>query len=464
MVSCGGYKTVKPIKTPVPPRPAGQENALLLRRPPLDTVRVAFVGLGQHGRHAVKHWANIPGTKIVALCDMRDKYMASLQEDLAKAGRPRAEEFIGDPDAWKTLCERDDINLIYIATGWTDHAPMAKYVLEHGKNAAVELPSAMTLDECWDLVNTVERTRMHCFMLENCCYDFFESTALNMAQQGVFGEVIHAEGSYFHYLSPEHYTTYYKNWRLEYNKDFAGDIYPTHGFGPICDVLNIHRGDRLKTLVAMDTKSWRGPEYWKYATGEDISEEEFKNGDVTSSMMTTENGKTILLRHNCFEPRPYMRSFQLTGTEGYAGYGAKYPDPVFRLDIGDKFSEEAWLKDNVSDDVELAHISSHNPLSPEITNALMDHYMDPVTREIKEKAKQMGGHGGMDHIMHYRLVYCLRNGLPLDIDIYDLAEWCCITELSRISIEHGNAPVEIPDFTRGDWKKVQGYHRYYAGE
>ncbi len=437
-----------PIKVEVPPRPAGQEDVIQLTAPKLDTVRVGFIGLGMRGPGAVERFAYIPGTKIVALCDLLPERVEKSQEILKKAGLPEAVSYSGTEDAWKQLCERDDIDLVYIATDWKHHAEMGVYAMEHGKHVAIEVPAAMTLDEIWKLIDTSERTRKHCMQLENCVYDFFELTTLNMAQQGVFGDILHVEGSYIHNLE-DFWPYYWNNWRMDYNRQFRGDVYATHGMGPACQLLNIHRGDRMKTLVSMDTKAVNGPAYIKKRTGEEVND--FQNGDQTTTIIRTENGRTMLIQHNVMTPRPYSRMYQVVGTDGYA---SKYPIEEYCLRPSQVKSEDVPDHEN---------LNAHGSVPSEVKEALMDKYKSPILdKELEETAKKVGGHGGMDYIMDYRLVYCLRNGLPLDMDVYDLAEWCCLAELTRLSIENGSAPVEVPDFTRGGWNKVQGFQHAFA--
>lgn len=435
------------IKTVVPERPAGQMDVLQLTAPKLDTVRVGFIGLGMRGPGAVSRFTHIPGTKVVALCDLRPECVAESQKILENAGLPKAAEYTEGEDAWKLLCERDDIDLVYIATDWKHHAKMGIYAMEHGKHVAIEVPSAMTLDEIWSLINTSEKTRKHCMQLENCVYDFFELTTLNMAQQGVFGEVLHVEGAYIHNLE-EFWPYYWNNWRLDYNKEFRGDVYATHGMGPACQLLDIHRGDRMKTLVAMDTKAVTGPKLTRELRGEDAPD--FQNGDHTMTFIQTEKGKTIHIQHDVMNPRPYSRMYQLTGTDGYA---SKYPIEEYCLRPGQV---------DVKDVPDHENLNMHASVPENVKMALMEKYKHPIHRELEETAKKVGGHGGMDYIMDYRLVYCLRSGLPLDMDVYDLAEWCCMAELTRLSIENGNAPVEVPDFTRGGWNKVKGFRHAFA--
>ena len=419
------------IRTKVPSRPAGQEDAVGLRLPPMDTVRVGFIGVGMRGSDAVRRFCYLPKTRIAAICDVLPENVEKCQGFLRRAGRPDAAAYSGSEQIWKELCERTDINLVYICTDWKNHAPMALYAMEHGKNVAIEVPAATSLKEIWALIDMAESRRLHCMMLENCTYDFFELTTLNMAQQGLFGEIIHGEGSYHHTLD-EFWDRYWNSWRLDFNAGHNGDLYPTHGLGPVCQVMNIHRGDRFKTLSAMETRSVVGKRLWK-ERGHDP--EEFRSGDETMTMISTENGNTILVEHDVMTPRPYDRMYQIVGSKGFA---AKYPRQTFCLD-------------------------SHKRVPPEEMDELMEKYRSPIlTEDLEESAKAVGGHGGMDFIMDYRLVYCLTNGLPLDMDVYDLAEWCCLSELGSISIAHGGAPVEVPDFTRGAWNKVDGFSYAFA--
>ena len=428
----------------VPERSAGQQDMVAFAAEPIECVRVGFIGLGMRGPGAVRRWCQIEGTEIVALCDINPEGIAKSQQYIAAAGRKPAAEYSGSEDAWRQLCERDDIDIVYIMTDWKNHAQMALYAMECGKHAAIEVPAAMTLDEIWALIDTSERTRKHCIQLENCVYDRFEITALNMAQQGLFGEILHTEGAYIHCLA-EYWDKYYNNWRLEYNRTHLGDVYPTHGIGPICQVLNIHRGDRMKTLVAMSTKSVSGDKYWKKMFGSSCGD--FANGDQTTTLISTEKGKVIQLHHNVMTPRPYSRDYALVGTTGYA---TKYPTPGF------------LLGEQTVGDVDIENLNSHRMVSEADFKRLMEQYKHPVTAHTEIMAAKVGGHGGMDYVMDYRLVYCLRNGLPLDMDVYDLAEWCCPIELSAISIAHGSAPVAVPDFTRGAWNRIDGYRHAWA--
>lgn len=448
LCNCAGPKQeTGMIRTDVPERPAGQTDLVGFRCDPIETVRVGFIGLGMRGPDAVERFTYIPGVEIKALCDLYQDRVESSQEILEKAGLPEAAEYSGE-EGWKQVCERDDIDLIYVATPWLLHTPIAVYAMEHGKHVAIEVPAAMNLDECWQLVNTAEKTRRHCMMLENCVYDFFELTTLNMAQHGLFGEILHVEGSYIHNLE-EFWGAYQGNWRLDFNEKFRGDVYATHGLGPACQLLDIHRGNRMTYLVAMDSKAATGPGLVEKYSGHKNTD--FQNGDHTMTMIQTANGQTIHIQHDVMNPRPYSRMYQLTGTEGFAN---KYPVSGYTFRSAGKIE---GIPDH-------ENLSMHSFVPADVKEALMEEYKHPIHKELEEIAKKVGGHGGMDFIMDWRLVYCLHNGLPLDQDVYDAAEWSCMGALTRLSLENNSMPVEVPDFTRGAWKKLDGYHHFMVGE
>lgn len=437
-----------------PERPAGQKSVVGLTLPKMEVVRVGFVGLGMRGPGAVERFTHIPGVQIVALCDYEQKRAEDCQNYLQKASMPKAAIYSGEK-GYEELCKRDDIDLVYIATDWMHHSPVALCAMESGKNVAIEVPSAMNLKECWDLINTSEKTQKHCMILENCCYDWFEMNTLNMAQQGVFGEVIRAQGAYIHDLSP-FWKHYWKNgeddklgWRLDYNMRHRGDVYATHGLGPVAQALNIHRGDRMETLVAMDTKSVVGKSLVEAAT--DSTCNNFRNGDHTTTLIRTANGKVIEIQHNVMTPQPYNRLYQLTGTKGFAN---KYPTSGYA--VGADQLSAAGVQPQVD------NLSSHSFLPETEKNALIEKFQHPILKKYGEMAKEVGGHGGMDFIMDSRMVYCLQNGLPLDMDVYDLAEWCCLAELGELSMDNNCASVSFPDFTRGEWNTVKGYKHAYA--
>lgn len=429
------------IATSAPERLAGQTDVLSLTCDPIPTVRVAFIGLGMRGPGAVSRMTHIPGVEIVALCDVEQKNTIRTNEMLEKRGFPKAQEFYGDTEVWRKVTALPNVDLIYIATDWKSHATIGIQAMNDGKHVAIEVPAAMTMDEIWGLIDTSERTRKHCMQLENCVYDFFELTTLNMVQQGLLGEVIHGEGAYIHALQP-FWDQYWNNWRMDYNRHHRGDVYPTHGIGPVCQAMNIHRGDKMNFLVSVDTKAIGNPAFIKEKTGEEVTD--FRNGDHTNTLIRTEKGKSILIEHNVTSPRPYSRMYQLTGTKGFAN---KYPVSGYALEAGNIDPEIAADHEN---------LDAHKFVPEALKQTLMTKYKHPIVIDIEEKAKQVGGHGGMDFVMDYRLIYCLQKGLPLDMDVYDLAEWCCLIPLTEISLDNNSAPVEIPDFTRGAWNKLKG--------
>lgn len=437
-----------------PERPTDQQHVLGLTAPKMETVRVAFVGLGMRGPWAVWRFCNIPGVEVVALCDYEEDRAEASQKYLRDASLIPADIYSGEK-GYETLCQRPDIDLVYIATDWNHHFPVAKYAMKHGKHVAIEVPSAMNLEQCWSLIDLSEQTRLHCFILENCCYDYYEMNALAMAKDGVFGEIIRAEGAYIHELSafwksywqdPNDNDTDNLHWRMKYNMENRGDVYATHGLGPVAQCMDIHRGDRFTTLVAMDTESFVGKQYVENLTGKEPKE--FRNGDHTTTLMRTARGKVVEIQHNVMTPQPYNRLFKLTGTKGYA---TKYPTPEYALS-GDVMKDTAPNMDD---------INAHSFLNDAQKEALEKKYYHPILTKFGEKGRAMG-HGGMDYIMDARLVYCLQNGLPLDMDVYDLAEWCCLSELGALSVDNNCAAVTFPDFTRGHWDEMKGYKHAYA--
>ncbi len=428
---------------PTPERPAGQEDVIELKCEPIETVRMAIIGLGMRGSGAVRRYTFLEGVEIKALCDLEPYNTDRAQKILTDKGFPEADLYNG-PEDYKAICERDDIDLIYICTNWGLHTPIALYAMEHGKHVATEVPAAITIEECWQLVNTAEKTQRHCMQLENCNYDFFEMATLNMAQQGLFGEVLHGEGAYIHdlrFLNFAEYepgkSAYQGMWRLKQNETRNGNLYPTHGFGPICHIMNIHRGDRMSHIVSMSTKQAGMNPYAaeKFGADSDFATREYKRGDMNTSLVRTENGKTIMIQHDVTSPRPYSRIHLVSGTKGFA---------------------RKWPKRGLAFEP-----NAHEFLPEEEMEAMLDKYEHPITKEVGEKAREVGGHGGMDFIMDYRLIYCLHNGLPLDQDVYDAAEWSAISQLSEKSVELGSMPIQVPDFTRGAWKKVDRVTYYH---
>lgn len=414
------------LQEDIVPRAKGK-SVLGLRCKPLKTVRIGVVGLGR-GAGAVSRLSQIEGTDIIALCDLNPERIANSQKTLKSSGRKEAIVYSGEED-WKKMCERDDIDLIYNATPWELHVPIALYAMDHGKHVAIEVPAALTIKDCWALVDKAEEKQLHCMMLENCCYDFFELATLNMARKGVLGEIIHTEGAYIHDLRQEKFDGYYKHWRLEYSKYHTGNPYPTHGLGPIAQILGINQGDRMEYLSSVSTNQYGLALYAKDKLKNDeriTQSERYMLGDMNTTIIRTSKGKSIMIQHDTTSPRPYSRIHLVQGTNGMA---VKYPDEKVALQP-----------------------SSHEFLNEGDQKELLSNYEHPLSKYIGEKAKKVGGHGGMDFIMDWRLIYCLQNGYPLDQSVYDAAAWSSIVELSERSVQNKSTSVAIPDFTRGAWE------------
>jgi hypothetical protein len=396
--------------------------------PKLDKVRIGFIGLGMRGPGAVERMTHVEGVEIKALCDKDPQRATKAQQILGKKGLPKAKEYSGE-NGWKAMIDNEDLDLVYIATPWSLHAPMALYAMKAGKHAATEVPAAVSMDECWELVETSEKTRKHCMMLENCCYDFFEMLTLSMAQQGLFGEIVHAEGAYIHDLRDLNFAKngYADMWRLKENFR-NGNLYPTHGLGPVAQCMNINRGDQFDHLVSMSTADFQMADMANEKAAKDPFYQPFAGktyrGNMNTTLIRTQKGKTIMLQHDVTTPRPYSRIHLVSGTKGIA---RKYPSPA-RIAFGHGWIKEAEYK------------------------ALEEKYTPPIIKKVGDLAKKVGGHGGRDFIMDWRLIDCLRNGLPLDQDVYDAALWTAAGLLSEKSVAKGSRSVDVPDFTRGAWK------------
>ena len=404
---------------------------------PIKKVRVGVVGLGMRGPGAVHRLAAIPGVEVAALCDLFQDRVDVQQKWLADSGKPKARSYSGE-DGYKALCE-SDLDLVYIATPWALHTPIALYAMEHGKHAAIEVPAAMYLDECWALVETAERTGRHCMQLENCCYGEVEMLTLNLVRQGKLGELVHGEGAYIHDLRELNYLDpkkggYQNYWRLNWNVKHYGNPYPTHGLLPIMQAMDVNRGDRFDYLTCVSSAQIGMDAFAKLKFGEDSWQAKLhpKCGDMSTAVIRTVKGRTIMVQHDVTSARPYSRINLLSGTMGCLN---DYP---FRIALAEKPGDGA-----------------HGWMDAEQTAKLREEYKHPLWKVAGALAQKMGGHGGMDFLMDLRLCYCLQNGLPLDMDVYDLASSCAVCELSeRSALNRGNS-VDVPDFTRGGWKTAK---------
>ena len=435
----------------------GQMQGFAYRKLMGRKIRVGFVGIGQRGSAAVHRVSMIPGVEVVALCD---RVQARVDENLAwlkeqkYEGLGKIKTYVGD-EAYKDLCDFGNCDVVYCATPWALHQPVGLRALLGGKIALIEVTSALTVDQCWELVEASEKFQIPCMQLENCVYGEIELLELNLARMGMFGEITHVEGAYIHDLR-EVIPQGAKNgeWRWRYGENMAhrGDRYPTHGLVPLCQTLGINRGDRLDYLVALGN----GPTNKNYERVRreylpDTDSRKFDPpaamADMNTTLIKTVNGVSIMVQHDVSSPRPYSRLAFISGTKGAMG---DYP---FRCTFEDKVMEkEEIVWDN--GDRDMVGIT-HRWFDEKRANGIRTKYMHPLWRDVSEMAKKVGGHGGMDFIMDLRWAWCLQNGEPLDMDVYDLAATSCLCELTETSDRSGSKPQSIPDFTRGNWKNVK---------
>ncbi len=417
-------------------KPGDGRSVMGLRALALDEVRVGFIGVGHRGPAAVRRLSRIPKCKVVGICDVYEDRAAKSASDVVAAGHAKPEIYFGSEEAYKKLCERPDVNLIYVCTPWQFHVPMALYAMQCGKHVCCEVPIAMNVADCWKLVDMAEKTRLHCMMLENCCYGEEELFALNLVRNGLLGELVHGDCGYIHELRYGLTDgTYYKDYALEFFKNHTGNSYPTHGLGPIAQYMGINRGDRFERLVSLSSGEFGFTSYAKEKFGENdpLAKIRHKTGDMNTSVIRTAKGRTIMVQYGRYSPRPYDRINLITGTQGTL---RSYP---LRVALEPKW--HAWLEDKA-----LAELKAK--------------YTHPLWRKISERAGKSSdvsvhAHGGMDYIMEYRLCHCLLNGLPLDQDVYDGASWSSLVELTERSVLNDGSSVEVPDFTRGAWRNAQ---------
>lgn len=423
--------------------------------PKLKRVRVGVVGLGMRGPGAVHRLANIPGVEVAALCDIYPERVAVQNEWLKKNNRPAAKEYTGT-EGWKALCD-SDIDVVYNTTGWDMHVPIALYAMEHGKHVMVEVPSAFTVEDCWALVETSERTRRHCMQLENCCYGEAEMLCLSLVRKGLLGEIVHGEGAYIHDLRDLCYqdwspnpkgSSYVDYWRLRHNAKHKGNQYDTHGLGPICEYMNINRGDRFDYLVSLESNQFNFEAFAKakYAGHKWKDSLKVAMGDMNTMLIKTALGRSIMIQHDVSSPRPYSRHNVCTGTKGIFNGISFETNPEKVIEHGN-VCHFGWE--------ETPGAGVHTYFNSKKIAEIREQYKHPLWKRAGEFAKKVGGHGGMDFLMDLRWCYCLQNGLPLDTDVYDLASWCCLGELSEKSVRNRSQSIDVPDFTRGGWKTAK---------
>lgn len=401
--------------------------------PKLDTVRVAVIGVGARGSGHLADLMKLDGVQVKAIADNHQATADSAKATTDKAGLKVDYYTNGDRD-YRKMLDRDDIDAVWIATPWTWHTPMAVDAMKRGKHVFMEVPAALTIDECWQLVDASEQYQRHCMMMENVNYGREELMVLNMCRMGVFGELLHGEAAYIHDLrgqmhEVEHGTG---SWRtLEYQKR-NGNLYPTHGLGPVAQYMNVNRGDRFDYLSSVSSPSRVREIYAKknFPPDHKWNTKKFVCGDINTTILKTVLGRSIMIQWDEQLPRPYNRLNLIQGTKGvWAGF----PDRC--VIEGVTPSTDSWVQGAALKD-------------------LRDKYDHPLWKRMAEEAKG-GGHGGMDFIMNWRIVYCLRNGLPLDQDVYDAAAWSAVTPLSEWSVAHRSQSATVPDFTRGAWKTAK---------
>ncbi len=398
--------------------------------PAIDIVRVGIIGIGNRGPTYIKTMGPLKGVQIKALADLRPE-KAKKAEKMAKEYGHSPDIYTGDENAWKKLCERDDIDLVVVTTPYPLHAKMGIYAMKNGKHTAIAVPVAATIEECWELVRTAEETKKHCMMLENCSYHTYEMTTLNMARKGFYGELVHGECAY---NSSKMRNNFSKNmyWNMWWLKEYAskkGNIYPTHGLGPICQMMDINRGDQFDFLVSVESKDFMMGEKAAELSAEDPFYNEFVGkdfrGNMNCTLIKTKKGRTIMLQHDATSPSP---TTYIMGAYGTKGASLKYPEPS-RICTGN----HKWAPQDVYEKV-------------------MKEYKPEIIKTFNEMANKLGGHGGSDAYKSWRLIDCLRGGFPLDIDVYDSVTWSCILPLSSWSVCNNSNSIKIPDFTVGSWK------------
>jgi predicted dehydrogenase len=393
---------------------------------PIENVRIGMVGIGLQGGGHLRNFLRIPGCRVTAVCDVRSERTDWSTQQITGAGHPAPAVYSRGPRDFERLCETEELDLVFTATPWEWHVPVMLSAMKHGKHAATEVPAAMTVDDCWAIVEAAEKQRRHCLMMENCNYDWPEMMAFNMVRQGLFGEILHAEGGYLHDLRAIKFENRNEGlWRRAWSQKLNGNLYPTHGLGPISNCLDINRGDRFEYLVSMSSPS-RGLQDWAaehFPEGAPERKERYVLGDVNTSLIKTARGRSIMVQHCTNLPRPYSR---INVVQGSKGIFSGYPNRVY---IEGRGRAHQWV-DAASLRAEFEH---------------------PLWKEIAAQAEG-AGHGGMDYIEDYRLIKCLREGSPLDMTVYDAASLSAVVDLSVRSVARQGQPVQVPDFTRGRWR------------
>src|SRR5210317_1877021 len=411
--------------------------------PKLDTVRIALIGVGARGTGHAKQLAAIEGTEIVAIADLYEDWVDRSVTNCKEAGNGRHQNiarYFGDENQWKLMLKNEKPDAVIIATNWNNHALMAIESMKQGAHAFVEVPVAVSLPEMWEIIDTSEKTKKHCMMMENVNYGREELLYLNLCRKGMLGELLHAEAAYIHELrfQMEEQERSTGSWRTPHYANRNGNLYPTHGLGPVAQYMNLGRGeDQVNSLVSFSTPA-RGRALYaqkNYSPEHKWNQLDYKGGDLNTSIVKTALGRTILIQWDETSPRPYSRLNLVQGTKGTL---AGFPTRI-ALEGG----------------VEGATENHHRWAEGAQLEKIYEEHEHPMYKRLGALAKKMGGHGGMDFMMLYRIVECLREGESLDQNVYEGCLWSAVSPLSEASVAQGGMPQQFPDFTRKQWANTQ---------
>ncbi len=457
-----GMAALPSLASALPARPSGAKSMGGFAAPKLDTVKVAIIGVGARGPTHLSHAAAAEGTVFVGVCDLYEDAARRGVEMALRADPERhkgVKAYFGDEHAYRKMLAETKPDAVWIATPWEWHAPMAIDAMKAGAHAFVEVPLGVGIEELWEIVDVSEKTRRHCMMMENVNYGRDELMFLNMCRQGIFGELLHGEAAYIHELRGQ-MREYERgrgtgSWRTLHWASENGNLYPTHGLGPVAQYMNLARGeDNFRRIVSFSSPARNHELYAKEVLGPDSKSAklEFKGGDMNTSIIKTTLGRTVMVQWDESSPRPYSRHNLIQGTRGT---GAGFPNRI-ALDYTWKNATPALRKLlDLPEDKPDQHSNYHAWIQGGGFDAFYEHFDHPLYVRMQDIAKKHGGHGGMDAIMNFRAIECLRRGEPLDQNVYEGAFWSAVTPLSRKSVAEDGMPQDFPDFTRGDWKDTK---------
>lgn len=426
--------------------------------PKLDTVKIAFIGCGARSGTHVNHLATFEGTEVVGICDLYQDLAERAKELALKAGGGQRHRNIklyhSGKYAYRKMLAETKPDLVYVITPWEWHAPMAVDAMNAGAHVGVEVPMCVSIKECWDIIDTSERTQKHCMMLENVNYGREELLYLNMCRKGIFGELLHGEAAYIHELRGQMRSVEKGrgtgSWRTYHWANESGNLYPTHGLGPVAQYMNIARtDDNFRRIVSFSSPAKNHALWAEKNLPKDgkVAKIDFQGGDINTSIIKTYRGRTIMVQWDESSPRPYTRHNLIQGTKGTA---TGFPSRI-ALDYS---KGESGLPDNIFSLLSGGKDHTNYHKWTEDLEAFYEEFDHPLYRRMEAKAKKLGGHGGMDAIMNARVIECLRTGQALDQNVYEGCLWSAVSPLSRKSVAEDGMPQDFPDFTRGRWKET----------